>query len=128
VPLSTENSRELAPTFFADFEKCLPTLATDSRSCCEPRGAAGRLPAAVYEQLRGLARARMARLSPGQTLRPTAPIHGAYPGLMDRSDIDWESRQHFFFTAARAVRDILVEQARRKAAPGPGRAAPPGPG
>src|SRR5262249_6662105 len=35
----------------------------------------------------------------------------------DKSDISWESRRHFFFAAARAMRDILVEQARRKARP-----------
>jgi RNA polymerase sigma factor (TIGR02999 family) len=78
-------------------------------------GAADRLMAAVYEQLRGLARARMAHLAPGQTLQPTALIHEAYLRLADKSDIVWESRQHFFFAAARAMRDILVEQARRKA-------------
>jgi RNA polymerase sigma factor (TIGR02999 family) len=79
--------------------------------------AAERLLAVVYEQLRKLARARMAQLSPGQTLQPTALVHEAYLRLTDKSDISWESRQHFFFAAARAMRDILVEQARRKAGP-----------
>jgi RNA polymerase sigma factor (TIGR02999 family) len=83
-------------------------------------GAADRLLAAVYEQLHGLARARMAHLSPGQTLQPTALIHEAYLRLTDKGGVDWESRQHFFFAAARAMRDILVEQARRKAGPARG--------
>src|SRR5262245_18739767 len=79
--------------------------------------AAERLLAAVYEQLHQLARARMAQLPPGQTLQPTALVHEAYLRLTDKSDVAWESRRHFFFAAARAMRDILVEQARRKAGP-----------
>jgi RNA polymerase sigma factor (TIGR02999 family) len=80
-------------------------------------GAAERLMAVVYEQLHQLARARMAQLPPGQTLQPTALVHEAYLRLTDKSDAPWESRQHFFSAAARAMRDILVEQARRKAGP-----------
>jgi RNA polymerase sigma factor (TIGR02999 family) len=80
-------------------------------------GAAERLLAAVYEELHQLARARMAHLPPGQTLQPTALVHDAYLRLTDKSDVSWESRRHFFFAAARAMRDILVEQARRKARP-----------
>jgi RNA polymerase sigma factor (TIGR02999 family) len=79
--------------------------------------AAERLLAVVYEQLHQLARARMAHLPPGQTLQPTALVHEAYLRLTDKSDAAWESRRHFFFAAARAMRDILVEQARRKAGP-----------
>ena len=79
--------------------------------------AAERLLAVVYEELHQLARARMAHLPPGQTLQPTALVHEAYVRLTDKTDITWESRQHFFFVAARAMRDILVEQARRKAGP-----------
>jgi RNA polymerase sigma factor (TIGR02999 family) len=80
-------------------------------------GAAERLLAAVYAELHQLARARMACLPPGQTLQPTALVHEAYLRLSDKTDVDWESRRHFFFAAARAMRDILVEQARRKARP-----------
>jgi RNA polymerase sigma factor (TIGR02999 family) len=79
--------------------------------------AAERLLAVVYDQLQKLARARMAHLPPGQTLQPTALVHEAYLRLTDKSDVTWQSRQHFFFAAARAMRDILVEQARRKAGP-----------
>jgi RNA polymerase sigma factor (TIGR02999 family) len=64
-----------------------------------------------------MARARMAQLPRGQTLQPTALVHEVYLRLTDKSDVSWESRQHFFFAAARAMRDILVEQARRKAGP-----------
>jgi RNA polymerase sigma factor (TIGR02999 family) len=76
--------------------------------------AGDRLLAVVYEQLHELARARMAHLPSGQTLQPTALVHEAYLRLTDKSDVSWESRQHFFFAAARAMRDILVEQARRR--------------
>ncbi|MFG0284391.1 MAG: ECF-type sigma factor [Phycisphaerales bacterium JB039] len=70
----------------------------------------------VYEQLRSLASARMRALAPRQTLQPTALVHEVYLRLVGRSPEDgWESRGHFFFAAARAMRDILVEQARRKA-------------
>jgi RNA polymerase sigma factor (TIGR02999 family) len=79
--------------------------------------AAERLMAVVYEQMHQIARARMAHLPPGQTLQPTALVHEAYLRLTDKTDVAWESRKHFFFAAARAMRDILVEQARRKAGP-----------
>ena len=82
--------------------------------------AAERLMAVVYEQLHQLARARMAHLPPGQTLQPTALVHEAYLRLAGKGDLPWQSRQHFFFAAARAMRDILVEQARRKAGPARG--------
>jgi len=80
-------------------------------------GAAEQLLTVVYEELHGLARARMAHLPPGQTLQPTALVHEVYLRLADRNDLTWESRRHFFITAARGMRDILVEQARRKAGP-----------
>ena len=83
-------------------------------------GAADRLLAAVYDQLHGLARARMAHLPPGQTLQPTALVHEAYLRITDKSDVNWGGRRHFFFAAARAMRDVLVEQARRKAGPARG--------
>jgi RNA polymerase sigma factor (TIGR02999 family) len=62
----------------------------------------------------------MALLPPGQTLQPTALVHEAYLRLAGKRGVNWESRQHFFFAAARAMRDILVEQARRKAGPARG--------
>lgn len=79
--------------------------------------AAGRLLPLVYDELRKLARARMSQLPPGQTLQPTALVHEAYLRLMGKADLVLENRRHFFFAAARAMRDILVEQARAKAGP-----------
>ena len=57
----------------------------------------------------------MAHLPPGQTMQPTALVHEAYLRLLGKEDLHVESRRHFFFVAARAMRDILVEQARAKA-------------
>jgi RNA polymerase sigma factor (TIGR02999 family) len=70
----------------------------------------------VYAELHELARARLARQPPGQTLTPTALVHEVYLRVAGDSNLTWEGRQHFF-AAARAMRDILVEQARRKAGP-----------
>jgi RNA polymerase sigma factor (TIGR02999 family) len=79
------------------------------------REAAARLLPLVYAELRKLAQARMAQLPPGQTLQPTALVHEAYLRLIGKADLHLESRRHFFFAAARAMRDILVEHARGKA-------------
>jgi RNA polymerase sigma factor (TIGR02999 family) len=80
-------------------------------------GAAAQLLPLVYDELRKLAQARMANLPPGQTLQPTALVHEAYLRLLGKHDLHLDSRRHFFFVAARAMRDILVEQARSKAGP-----------
>jgi RNA polymerase sigma factor (TIGR02999 family) len=79
--------------------------------------APARLLPLVYAELRKLAKARMARLPPGQTLQPTALVHEAYLRMLGKNAAQLDSRRHFFFVAARAMRDILVEQARRKAGP-----------
>jgi RNA polymerase sigma factor (TIGR02999 family) len=79
--------------------------------------AAAQLLPLVYDELRALAQARMANLPPGQTMQPTALVHEAYLRLLGKSDLHVESQRHFFFIAARAMRDILVEQARAKAGP-----------
>ena len=70
----------------------------------------------VYTELRQLAAVMAGRLPPGQTLQPTALVHEAYLRLVGDTDPGWNGRRHFFGAAARAMRDILVEQARRKGA------------
>jgi RNA polymerase sigma factor (TIGR02999 family) len=70
----------------------------------------------LYGELRQLAAAWMSKSPPGHTLQPTALIHEAYIRLVGSGDPQWEGRRHFFFAAARAMRDILVEHARRKIA------------
>jgi RNA polymerase sigma factor (TIGR02999 family) len=81
------------------------------------REAANRLLALVYDELHALAKAQMARLPPGQTMRTTELIDEAYVRLFGKGEAHLENRRHFFFAAARAMRNILVEQARRKAGP-----------
>ncbi len=76
--------------------------------------AADALLSLVYEELRRLAAARIARERPGQTLQATALVHEAYLRLIGNADPGWHSRGHFFGAAAEAMRRILVEQARRK--------------
>src|SRR5499425_677902 len=83
-------------------------------------GPAGNQPATellpeVYAELRRLAAALTAKLRPGQTLQPTALVHEAYLRLVRGRDPGWEGRRHFFGAAAQAMREILIEQARRKA-------------
>jgi RNA polymerase sigma factor (TIGR02999 family) len=68
----------------------------------------------VYEQLRQLARARLAALGPGQTLQATSLVHDAYVRLTGKG-ADWDGARHFLFAAARAMHDIIVERARSKA-------------
>jgi RNA polymerase sigma factor (TIGR02999 family) len=77
------------------------------------RSAAELLPE-VYAELRRLAAALTVKLQPGQTLQPTALVHEAYLRLVRTTDPGWEGRRHFFGAAARAMREILIEQARRK--------------
>lgn len=69
----------------------------------------------VYDELRKLAAARLAEEKPGQTLQATALVHDAYIRLVDVEKAEhWNSRGHFFGAAAKAMRRILVESARRK--------------
>ncbi len=82
------------------------------------RSAAADLLPLVYDELRQLAAARMAGERPGQTLDATGLVHEAYvrlvrPAVGERPFAD---RRHFFAAAARAMRNILVETARRKQA------------
>lgn len=68
----------------------------------------------VYEELRQLAAARMAREAAGQTLQATALVHEAWLRLVGEGNRNWENRAHFFGAAAEAMRRILIENARRK--------------
>ena len=69
----------------------------------------------VYDELRKLAAAKLAHEPPGQTLQATALVHDAYLRIVDAEQAPhWDSRGHFFATAAIAMRRLLVEQARSK--------------
>lgn len=67
----------------------------------------------VYDELRRLAAAQLAREPAGHTLQPTALVHEAYLKLVGGGDLKWESRKQFFYAAATAMRRILVDRARR---------------
>jgi RNA polymerase sigma factor (TIGR02999 family) len=77
-------------------------------------GAADELLPLVYDELRRLAAANMARQSAGQTLQATALVHEAWLRLFNGNARVWQNRAHFFRAAAQAMRQILVERARRK--------------
>lgn len=79
----------------------------------DSRAAAELLPL-VYDELRRLARSRMANEAAGQTLQPTALVHEAYLRLLGGADLKWDGRGHFFGAAALAMRRILVERARAR--------------
>src|SRR5215470_14933070 len=70
----------------------------------------------VYQELRKLAAAKMARERPDQTLQPTALVHEAWLHLGGDKQPAWQNRAHFFGAAAEAMRRILVDRARSKQA------------
>jgi RNA polymerase sigma factor (TIGR02999 family) len=86
--------------------------------------AADQLLPLVYDELRKLAAARLAHEKPGQTLQATALVHEAYLRLVGVKEREgeppaqpaWNSQGHFFAAAAEAMRQILVDQARRRKA------------
>jgi RNA polymerase sigma factor (TIGR02999 family) len=89
------------------------TRLLDAAAAGDRRAAADLLPL-VYDELRQLAAARMAAERPGHTLDATALVHEAYLRLV--GDQRFDGRGHFFAAAAEAMRRILVESARRRAA------------
>ena len=78
-------------------------------------GASEELMPLVYDELRRLAAARMARESPGQTIQATVLVHEAWLQLAGHGDRHWQNRAHFFGAASDAMRRILIDNARRKA-------------
>lgn len=77
---------------------------------------AGELFAAVYDELRELADRQLRHERPGHTLQTTALVHEAYLKLLDSQPLDLQSRAHFFGIVARAMRQVLVDHARRRQA------------
>jgi RNA polymerase sigma factor (TIGR02999 family) len=85
----------------------------------DPRAAAQLLPL-VYDELRKLAAARLAKEAPDHTLDATALVHEAYVRLVASplrelgDEPRWNNRGHFFAAAATAMRRILIERIRRR--------------
>lgn len=70
----------------------------------------------VYEELKRIARIQLNREYGNHTLSKTELVHEVYLKLVDQTRIDWEDRTHFFAIAARSMRQILVDHARKKKA------------
>jgi RNA polymerase sigma-70 factor (ECF subfamily) len=66
----------------------------------------------IYEELHRLAHQYIARERAGHTLQTTALVNEAYLRLVEQSEVDWESRAHFFAVSAQVMRHILVDYAR----------------
>lgn len=73
-----------------------------------------RLLPAVYDDLRRVARGHLRRERSGHTLQATALVHESYVRLIGQRAVPWQSRAHFLAVAARSMRRILVEHARKK--------------
>jgi RNA polymerase sigma-70 factor (ECF subfamily) len=80
------------------------------------RNALNDLTPLVYRELRQLAASYLRKERKGHTLQPTALVHEAYLRLVDQANPSWENRSHFYGVAARLMRQILVDHARRKQA------------
>ncbi len=76
-------------------------------------GAFDRLTPIVYEELRRLAHGKMRREGRANLLQTTALVHQAYLRLAGE-DIGWQSRDHFFAIAAKVMRRVLVDEARKR--------------
>jgi RNA polymerase sigma-70 factor (ECF subfamily) len=70
----------------------------------------------VYRELRQLAASCLRKERDGHTLQPTALVHEAYLRLVNQKNPNWQSRSHFFGIAARLMRQILVDHARKRQA------------
>jgi len=70
----------------------------------------------LYDELRRIAHRQLAGQPRDRTLNTTALIHEAYLRMVDQTQVDWEDRAHFFAYAARAMRAIIVDYARRRCA------------
>jgi RNA polymerase sigma factor (TIGR02999 family) len=70
----------------------------------------------VYRDLRQLAAGYLGRERSDHTLQPTALVHEAYLRLVDQKAAAWQNRSHFYGVAARLMRQILVDHARRRRA------------
>jgi RNA polymerase sigma factor (TIGR02999 family) len=68
----------------------------------------------VYDELHQIASYLMQSERPEHTLQPTALVHEAYLRLVDQSRIEWNNRAHFLAIAARAMRQILINYAKRR--------------
>ena len=83
-------------------------------ACRGDEAAAEQLYAAVYDDLRKIARRRLQSERAGHTLQATALVNEAYLRLVNQEASEWKSRSQFFRVAARAMRRVLVDHARKR--------------
>jgi RNA polymerase sigma factor (TIGR02999 family) len=80
------------------------------------REARDRLFTLLYDELRRVAHRQLFGQQPDATLDTTALIHEAFLRMVDQDQVDWADRAHFFAYAARTMRTIIVDYARRRGA------------
>lgn len=107
-------NRTLEIPLASDARQTLPSLLEAASQ--GDRAAADALMPLIYDELRALAMRQIAHEPAGLTLQPTALVHEAYLRLGDGKEEQWQNKRHFFAAAALAMRRILVERGRRKAA------------
>jgi RNA polymerase sigma-70 factor (ECF subfamily) len=90
--------------------------ATLTAATAGDQKAADQLMPVVYAELRRLAGIYLSRERGDHTLQPTALVHEAYLRLVDQTQVVWKNRAHFMGVAAQAMRRILVDHARKRAA------------
>jgi RNA polymerase sigma factor (TIGR02999 family) len=94
-----------------------PPVTALLRAWAQGDAAAGdRLFAILHAELRRQAARYMRRERPGHTLQPSGLVNEAYLRLAGSPDLDWHSRAHFFAIAARIMRQVLIDHARRRRA------------
>ncbi len=99
----------------SDARSRITRILLDARAVGGPERTA-RLAEALYPELRRVAGSLMRRERVGHTLQPTALVGEAFLRLVDQTQIEWRDRAHFLGIAARVMRQILVDHARRHGA------------
>jgi RNA polymerase sigma-70 factor (ECF subfamily) len=117
-PVDVESRCRSLPPALLRCDLCMTSEPTP-RDSAVPRGDRSetpRLMEASYDDFRRLARAHLSRQPDMQAMQPTAVVHEVFLRLAGGDDVDWRSRSHFFAVGATAMRQILVDHARRSAA------------
>src|ERR671914_215279 len=77
-------------------------------------GAFDQLVGLVYPELRRIARRQLGRWRPGGSLDTGSLVNEAYLKLVDQTKVNWQDRNHFFAIAARAMRQVIIDYARKR--------------
>lgn len=99
-----------------EVERLLADLSEPGSPGSLERSAADRIFAIAYGELRAIARREMSKERSGHTLQPTALLNEAYLRLVDATRVEWRSKTHFFGIAVHAMRQVLIDHARRRGA------------